>query len=78
MDAMKQAVVAACEGAGGAGKLARALGISAPAVAQWRRVPAARVLAVEAASGVSRHALRPDLYPQDGAAYAVAPVEAGA
>lgn len=42
------------------------IGISAAAVSQWRRVPAERVLEVEKASGVSRSALRPDLYPIEG------------
>jgi DNA-binding transcriptional regulator YdaS (Cro superfamily) len=32
-------------------------------VSQWKRVLAERVLAVEAATGVSRHTLRPDIYP---------------
>jgi 4-hydroxyphenylacetate 3-monooxygenase len=50
--------------AGGTAALARAVGLSPQAVSQWRRVPAARVIAVEAASGVSRRRLRPDLYPQ--------------
>ena len=53
----------AIEAVGGVGALARALGVSQPAVSTWRRIPAERVLAVEAATGVSRTALRPDLYP---------------
>jgi TorA maturation chaperone TorD len=48
--------------AGGVGALARKVGISQPSVSNWSRVPAERVLAVEAATGVSRAALRPDLY----------------
>lgn len=43
--------------------LAKALGMTQPAVSQWERVPAERVLAVEAATGVSRTIIRPDLYP---------------
>jgi DNA-binding transcriptional regulator YdaS (Cro superfamily) len=39
------------------------LGIQAPSIYSWRRVPAIRVLAIEAATGISRHELRPDLYP---------------
>ena len=50
---------------GATGRLAAALGISRPAIVQWRRVPASRVLAVEVATGISRHDLRPDLYPRD-------------
>lgn len=44
-------------------ELARQLGISRAAIAQWKRVPARRVIEVERISGVSRHRLRPDLYP---------------
>lgn len=53
----------AIERAGGRAMLGRALDISGQAISQWDRCPAERVLAVEAASGVSRHRLRPDLYP---------------
>jgi len=52
--------------AGGQTALARKLKVKPQAVHQWLtagRVPPLRVLAVEAASGVSRKALRPDLYP---------------
>ncbi len=51
----------------GTANLARQLGIRSQAVSQWRRVPAERVLAVEQATGgrVTRHELRPDLYPDD-------------
>ena len=45
-------------------RIARALGITRGAVAKWRRVPAERVLAVEAIAGISRHLLRPDIYPR--------------
>jgi TorA maturation chaperone TorD len=48
--------------AGGVGALAKKLGISQPSVSNWSRVPAERVLSVEAATGVSRATLRPDLY----------------
>jgi TorA maturation chaperone TorD len=48
--------------AGGVGALARKIGISQPSVSNWLRVPAERVLSVEAATGVSRGTLRPDLY----------------
>lgn len=53
----------AVQAAGGVGALARTLGISQPAVSSWRRVPADRVLAVEALTRVPRFRLRPDLYP---------------
>jgi DNA-binding transcriptional regulator YdaS (Cro superfamily) len=46
--------------------MAKALGnVSSQAVSQWKRVPADRVLEVERISGVSRHDLRPDLYPRE-------------
>lgn len=51
------------EGAGGQAELAKAIGVSAQAISQWDEVPPLRVLSVERASGVSRHELRPDLYP---------------
>lgn len=51
--------------AGGVVRLARALGVGQSVVSNWRaagRVPANRVLAIEAATGVSRHDLRPDVF----------------
>jgi TorA maturation chaperone TorD len=48
--------------AGGVGELARLVGISQPSVSNWIRVPAERVVSVEAATGVDRAVLRPDLY----------------
>ena len=48
--------------AGGVGALAQKIGISQPSVSNWARVPAERVVAVEAATGVARGTLRPDLY----------------
>jgi TorA maturation chaperone TorD len=52
----------AIDAAGGVVQLARKIRIAQPSVSNWKRVPAERVIAVEAASGVSREALRPDLY----------------
>lgn len=52
----------AIRAAGGITELARRIGISQPSVSNWSRVPAARVLSVEAATGVARAILRPDLY----------------
>jgi TorA maturation chaperone TorD len=48
---------------GGISALARALGVAQPSISGWSRVPAERVVAVEAATGVTRDILRPDLYP---------------
>ena len=50
--------------AGGIGALARKIGISQPSVSNWSRVPAERVLSIEAVTGVSRAVLRPDLYAE--------------
>jgi len=52
----------AIRAAGGVTELARRIGIAQPSVSNWTRVPAERVLSVEAATGVARVALRPDLY----------------
>jgi len=60
-----QALERAIDAAGGVRALARAVGVSQPAVSTWKRVPADRVLSVEASTGVSRSELRPDLYPQE-------------
>src|SRR5262245_59455798 len=48
--------------AGGVGALARKIGIAQPSVSNWERIPAERVLWIEAITGVSRATLRPDLY----------------
>jgi TorA maturation chaperone TorD len=48
--------------AGGVSELARRLGISQPSISNWERIPAERVLSVEAATGVERTELRPDLF----------------
>jgi TorA maturation chaperone TorD/DNA-binding transcriptional regulator YdaS (Cro superfamily) len=52
----------AIKAAGGVGSLARGLGIAQPSVSAWSRIPAERVLAVEALTQVNRFVLRPDLY----------------
>jgi TorA maturation chaperone TorD len=74
------ALATAVEIVGGQAQLARLLGVSQPNVWHWlhkaERVPGEYVLKIEAATGgrVSRHELRPDLYPRsmtgndDGAA----------
>ena len=52
----------AIKAAGGVASLARAIGIAQPSVSAWARIPAERVLAVEALTRVQRSVLRPDLY----------------
>ena len=49
---------------GGISELARQIGISQPSVSNWVRVPAERVVSVEAVTGVARAVLRPDLYDE--------------
>jgi TorA maturation chaperone TorD len=60
----EQGLEVAINAVGGVGALARALGISQPSVSNWQRIPPERVIAVEQITGVGRHLLRPDLYPQ--------------
>lgn len=70
----------AIDKAGGVAELARKIGIAQPSVSNWNRVPAQRVIAVEAATGISRRELRPDLYDESEgviAEHAVDPVDAG-
>jgi len=52
----------AIKAAGGTRALAAKLGIKHQAISQWRRIPLARLLDVEKASGVRREELRPELY----------------
>jgi len=54
----------AIQAAGGVSKLARRVGVSQPSVSNWDKVPAERVLVVEAATGIDRKVLRPDLYEE--------------
>ncbi|WP_312312350.1 transcriptional regulator [Sphingobium yanoikuyae] len=63
-EALKDAVAKA----GGQAATARICGVSQPAVWKWlqsgKRLPAEHVLAMEAETRVSRHLLRPDIYPR--------------
>jgi len=65
------ALFKAIEIAGGQAALARFCGVSQPSVHKWLKrsqgIPAERVLAVERATGgkISRHELRPDIYPRE-------------
>lgn len=80
-EALKQAV----EIAGGLSALSRICGVSATAVWKWvqssKRLPAEQVLKVEQATGVSRHLLRPDIYPIEHSTFptdAEPPMDCGA
>ncbi|TPQ30694.1 molecular chaperone [Bradyrhizobium guangdongense] len=66
----------AIDAAGGIAELARKIGISQPSVSNWTKVPAQRVIAVEAATGVRRNDLRPDLYSEQSIAAPIDPVDA--
>lgn len=57
-----QGLQEAIRAAGGISALARRLGVAQPSISGWTRVPAERIAAVEAATGVSREVLRPDLF----------------
>ena len=63
----KLALLRACEVAGSQQALADLLGLKSQGTIQgWLaqgRPPAERVLAIEAATGINRSELRPDLYP---------------
>lgn len=64
-EALEQALASA----GSQSELGRICGVSQPSIWKWlqssKRLPAEHVLAVEAATGVPRHHLRPDIYPAD-------------
>ena len=63
-----QGLEQAINAVGGISELARRIGISQPSVSNWDRIPAERVLSVEAATGVARDVLRPDLFASEAAA----------
>ncbi len=55
----------AVQAAGSQLALANALGIKSPSISGWydrKKVPVERVIAIESATGVSRHELRPDVF----------------
>jgi TorA maturation chaperone TorD len=66
----------AIDAVGGVAQLARKIGISQPSVSNWAKVPAQRVIAVEAATGVSRNQLRPDLYSERSLSEPIDPIDA--
>lgn len=68
----KSALERAVEKAGSQSAFARLIGVSQPTVWAWlnegKSLPAEHVLKVEADTGISRHDLRPDIYPRENAA----------
>src|SRR5262249_48583185 len=66
----------AIRAAGGVGALAQKIGISQPSVSNWSRVPADRVVSVEAVTGVARAILRPDLYGEQSCGPVIDEVDA--
>ena len=65
IDALKRAIVLI----GGQAAMGRLLGVSQPSVWYWvnkqKPLPSEHVLTVEEATGISRHDLRPDIYPRE-------------
>lgn len=63
-----EALCAAIERAGTQEAFAEAVGVAQPTVSRWvhttKQLPAEYVLAAEALTGISRHDLRPDIYPR--------------
>lgn len=66
LDALREAIALI----GSQSATARLLKVTQGAVSKWlsgqKPLPAEHVLAVEAATGVSKHRLRPDIYPPEG------------
>jgi DNA-binding transcriptional regulator YdaS (Cro superfamily) len=62
-----EALKAAIDQAGSQSAMARLCGVSQTAVWKWvqrgKRLPAELTLKVERGTGISRHLLRPDIYP---------------
>lgn len=73
-EARRAALKEACAKAGSEAKLAELVGKTRSHVSKWkerRKLPAEFVIQIEAATGVSRHRLRPDVFgpaPQEGQA----------
>jgi DNA-binding transcriptional regulator YdaS (Cro superfamily) len=66
LEIMKQALDDAIKAAGSQKALAELCDVLPPSITGWilrGRVPVDRVLQVEKGTGVSKHRLRPDIYP---------------
>jgi DNA-binding transcriptional regulator YdaS (Cro superfamily) len=60
------ALTKACDAVGGEARLAEMVGKTRSHVSTWKlrgMIPAEMAIPIERASGISRHVLRPDLYP---------------
>lgn len=77
LSAPARALHRAIDALGSQTAMARLLSVSQPSVWRWvhkgQALPPEHVLAVEAATGVSKHALRPDIYPRDKSGHAACP-----
>lgn len=64
MNEPREALDRAIKAAGSATRLAELVGVHKSTVSDWRasRVPAERAIAIEAATGIPRADLRPDLF----------------
>lgn len=64
-----EALIAAVEAVGSQAEFARGLDVAQPTVWRWvhqtKQIPAEHVLTAERLTGVSRHDLRPDIYPRE-------------
>ena len=68
MNTPSNTIQKAIDVAGNSFALADALGVSASKVRMWKSrcsVPPQYVIPIEKATGVSRHELRPDIYPAE-------------
>lgn len=74
--ARDQGLDRAIAAAGGVRSLARAIGVSQPAISAWKRIPSDRVVAVEQATGIPRAELRPDLFQDMPVAVDIVPEDA--
>jgi DNA-binding transcriptional regulator YdaS (Cro superfamily) len=61
----REALDEAIKRAGGIRALSRLLGMAHQPIATWRIASVKRVLDIERLTGVSRHDLRPDIYPRE-------------
>jgi DNA-binding transcriptional regulator YdaS (Cro superfamily) len=66
MENSKEILLSVIMKAGGQVKLSQSLGISQPAISQWKKVPVHHVLNIEKITSIPRHDLRPDIYPLEG------------